>query len=57
MQDVSTVMELCRRWYPAAARKGPRKDHAHTALSDVKDSIRQLKYYRDKIFRHVPSKE
>jgi oligoribonuclease (3'-5' exoribonuclease) len=40
------VMELCRRWYPAEYNKAPRKRNAHTALSDIQDSIRQLRHYR-----------
>ena len=46
LQDVSTVMELCRRWFPAEYNKAPRKRNAHTALSDIQDSIRQLRHYR-----------
>lgn len=43
--DVSTLKELARRWAPAIAR-GLSKDSAHTALSDVHDSIEELRYYR-----------
>ncbi len=43
--DVSTVKELARRWAPDVAR-GFNKDSAHTALSDVRDSIAELRYYR-----------
>jgi len=43
--DVSTVKELARRWAPDVA-KGFNKDSAHTALSDVRDSIAELRYYR-----------
>lgn len=46
LQDVSTVMELCRRWFPAEYNKAPWKRNAHTALSDIQDSIRQLRHYR-----------
>jgi len=43
--DVSTVKELARRWAPEIG-KGFSKDSAHTALSDVRDSIAELRYYR-----------
>ena len=43
--DVSTVKELARRWAPEVAA-GIRKTSAHTALSDIRDSIDELKYYR-----------
>jgi oligoribonuclease len=43
--DVSTLKELARRWAPDVAR-GFSKESAHTALSDVHDSIAELAYYR-----------
>lgn len=43
--DVSTLKELSRRWSPEIA-KGFAKDSAHTALSDIRDSIEELRYYR-----------
>lgn len=43
--DVSTIKELARRWAPEVAR-GFSKESAHTALSDVRDSIAELAYYR-----------
>jgi oligoribonuclease len=43
--DVSTLKELARRWAPSVA-KGLSKDSAHTALSDIRDSIDELRYYR-----------
>jgi oligoribonuclease len=43
--DVSTLKELSRRWSPEIA-KGFSKDSAHTALSDIRDSIDELRYYR-----------
>lgn len=43
--DVSTLKELSRRWSPAIAR-GLSKESAHTALSDIRDSIDELRYYR-----------
>jgi oligoribonuclease len=44
--DVSTIKELARRWAPQLMA-GLRKDAAHTALSDVRDSIAELRYYRE----------
>lgn len=43
--DVSTIKELARRWSPQILA-GHSKDSAHTALSDVRDSIAELRYYR-----------
>lgn len=43
--DVSTIKELARRWVPEVC-KGFTKESAHTALSDVRDSIAELRYYR-----------
>lgn len=44
--DVSTLKELCQRWAAPDIAKGFTKDSAHLALSDVRDSIEELKYYR-----------
>jgi len=43
--DVSTVKELARRWSPTIMA-GFQKESAHTALSDVRDSIEELRHYR-----------
>ena len=43
--DVSTLKELARRWAPEVA-KGFSKESAHTALSDIRDSIDELRHYR-----------
>ena len=45
MVDVSTIKELARRWAPEVSR-GFSKESTHTALSDVRDSIAELAYYR-----------
>jgi oligoribonuclease len=47
--DVSTVKELANRWYPSLAKPKKRKDHL--ALNDIKESIAELRYYREKVFR------
>lgn len=44
--DVSTVKELARRWAPTLA-DGFSKNPAHLALEDIRDSVRELKYYRE----------
>jgi oligoribonuclease len=44
--DVSTLKELCRRWRPALA-KGFVKKSEHTAMADIRESIAELRYYRD----------
>jgi oligoribonuclease len=49
--DVSSIKELCRRWYPAAYRRRPAKAETHRALDDVRESINELRYYRDTILR------
>ncbi len=43
--DVSTIKELCRRWAPDLSA-GFSKEAAHTALSDIRDSVAELRYYR-----------
>jgi oligoribonuclease len=48
--DVSTVKELCRRWYPAALAQAPEKGTTHRALEDIKESLAELAYYRATIF-------
>ncbi|KAK4300838.1 hypothetical protein Pmani_026989 [Petrolisthes manimaculis] len=49
--DVSTVKELCRRWYPEEFTGAPSKKLSHRALDDIKESIAELKYYKDSIFK------
>jgi len=46
--DVSTIKELVRRWYPSLPLY--KKQKTHLALSDIKESISELRYYRQKIF-------
>ena len=48
--DVSTLKELAKRWAPAAA-SGFTKESSHLAMSDIRDSIAELKHYREKLFR------
>src|SRR5215468_2588998 len=54
MIDVSSIKELCRRWYPRTYYGQPAKGLAHRALADIKESIRELEYYRRTVFVPVP---
>ncbi|MEV6971108.1 oligoribonuclease [Hamadaea sp. NPDC051192] len=54
MIDVSSIKELCRRWYPRVYFGQPQKGLAHRALADIKESIRELAYYRQTIFVPLP---
>jgi len=54
MIDVSSIKELCRRWYPRAYFGQPQKGLAHRALADIRESIRELEYYRKAIFVPPP---
>ncbi|MDH3647507.1 MAG: oligoribonuclease [Gammaproteobacteria bacterium] len=47
--DVSTLKELARRWAPDVAA-GFKKDSSHLALDDIRDSVRELQYYRQHLF-------
>jgi len=49
--DVSTVKELCRRWYPEAFAAAPEKKGGHRALDDIRESVAELAYYRSAVFR------
>jgi oligoribonuclease len=49
--DVSTVKELAKRWYPKLPLFG--KKDQHRAMGDIKESVAELKYYREKIFVNV----
>ncbi|EDV94988.1 GH11306 [Drosophila grimshawi] len=49
--DVSTTKELATRWYPDVSKATPRKMLAHRSLSDIKESIAELKYYKEHLFK------
>ncbi|MBV9847909.1 MAG: oligoribonuclease [Kutzneria sp.] len=54
MVDVSSIKELCRRWYPRIYYAQPGKGLAHRALADIRESIRELAYYRATAFVPQP---
>ena len=54
MIDVSSIKELARRWYPRAYFASPAKAGGHRALADIKESITELRYYREAVFVPMP---
>ena len=54
MIDVSSVKELARRWYPRAYFASPAKVGGHRALADIRESITELRYYREAVFVPMP---
>lgn len=49
--DVSSITALCLRWFPKEKKAAPAKEKRHRAMDDIKESIRELKYYRESIFK------
>jgi oligoribonuclease len=49
--DVSTIKELARRWYPGVLRGRPDKEGRHRALDDIVESVEELRYYREAVFK------
>jgi oligoribonuclease len=52
--DVSSIKELSRRWFPRAYYAAPSKGGNHRALADIRESIEELRYYREAVFVHSP---
>lgn len=52
--DVSSIKELARRWYPRAYYNSPQKGGNHRALADIRESIDELRYYREAVFVAQP---
>jgi len=52
--DVSSIKELARRWYPRVYFASPDKHGGHRALADIRESIEELKYYREALFVPQP---
>ncbi|XP_038634927.1 small fragment nuclease [Scyliorhinus canicula] len=55
--DVSTIKELCRRWYPDEYEDAPKKKASHRALADICESIKELQFYRMHIFKETKADE
>jgi oligoribonuclease len=49
--DVSTIKELARRWYPGVLKGRPDKEGKHRALDDIRESVEELRYYREAVFK------
>ena len=52
--DVSSIKELGKRWYPRVYYSSPEKSGNHRALGDIRESIAELRYYRDAVFVEQP---
>jgi len=52
--DVSSIKELTKRWYPRAYYNTPEKTGNHRALADIRESIAELRYYRDAVMVPPP---
>lgn len=52
--DVSSIKELARRWYPRVYYQSPDKSGNHRALADIRESIEELRYYREALFVAQP---
>ncbi|MCI1035829.1 oligoribonuclease, partial [Raoultella terrigena] len=52
--DVSTIKELSRRWFARAYFQSPAKKGGHRALGDIRDSIDELRNYRDAVIVPAP---
>jgi len=52
--DVSSIKELTKRWYPRAYFNTPEKTGNHRALADIRESIAELRYYRDAVMVPLP---
>nr|HEX4313300.1 oligoribonuclease [Kofleriaceae bacterium] len=53
MVDVSTIKELARRWFPAVVGKQPGKKDTHRALDDIRESIAELRFYKEHVFTNA----
>lgn len=52
--DVSTIKELALRWAPAVVESAPKKATNHRALDDIRESVAELRWYREHLFRPAP---
>ncbi|KAL1501373.1 hypothetical protein ABEB36_006703 [Hypothenemus hampei] len=49
--DVSSIKELCRIWNLSIYQQRPKKEFSHRALSDIKESVKELKWYKENLFK------
>ena len=49
--DVSSIKELAKRWFPEECAAAPQKNSAHRALGDIRESLAELQYYREAVFK------
>uniref|UniRef100_A0A0A9G4Z9 Exonuclease domain-containing protein n=1 Tax=Arundo donax TaxID=35708 RepID=A0A0A9G4Z9_ARUDO len=54
--DVSSITALCIRWFPKERKGAPRKEKNHRAMDDIRESIKELQYYKENIFKSRKSK-
>ncbi|MFM1838818.1 MAG: oligoribonuclease [Actinobacteria bacterium] len=54
--DVSTIKELARRWYPQLGLERPNKGGTHRALDDIRASVNELQFYRERVFAPITPK-
>ncbi len=55
--DVSTLKELAKRWNPAILGGAPAKAEGHRALDDIRESVEELRYYREKFLVPAPARD
>jgi oligoribonuclease len=55
--DVSTLKELCKRWRPDIYAGRPHKQTAHRALDDIRESVAELAYYKERFLEAVPPED
>jgi oligoribonuclease len=55
--DVSTLKELALRWNPDVLEAAPKKASSHRALDDIRESVEELRYYRQHVFLPAPAEE
>ncbi len=53
--DVSSIKELAKRWYPAVVNGRQHKAGTHRALDDIRESVAELRYYRERVFLPAPA--
>lgn len=49
--DVSSIKEVGKRWFPDLIKHAPTKARGHRAMDDIKESVTELQFYREHLFR------